>query len=90
MLDERLKHAVVIDQTENESGEIRIGSIVKLLLDGKEITFEILGSHESSPGRGRISHLSPLGKLLLGHVVGDDVVLSIENKEHVYHVLSVE
>lgn len=89
-LGERLKHAVVIDQLENESGKIRIGSVVKLSFDGKEITYEILGSHESNPREGRISHISPLGKLLLGHVRGDNVVLATQNKEHVYHVLSVE
>lgn len=73
-IEEMLKHAVVI-QAKN-TGTIGVGSTVTLEHDGKTSTFSILGSYESDPAKGRISHVSPLGKLLIGHRVGDIVVLS--------------
>lgn len=71
-IQDRLKNAVVIEKGD-DSGRIRIGSTVELELSGKMITYEILGSQESNPLRGRISHLSPLGRALLGHVAGEEI-----------------
>lgn len=73
-IEEMLKHAVVI-QTKN-TDTVGIGSTVTLEHDGKTSTFEILGSYESDPAKGRISHVSPLGKLLIGHRIGDVVQLA--------------
>lgn len=83
LLEERIKHAVVIQK--DPSGKIGIGSTVKVLVDNKEMTLEILGSQESNPFKGKISYLSPLGNALLGQRVGDKVQVG----EKTYEVFSV-
>ncbi|MFC1788083.1 transcription elongation factor GreA [Patescibacteria group bacterium] len=71
-IKERLKQAVIIEEGSND-GQIRIGSRVVVEIEGEEKTFEIVGSQETNPFKGRISHSSPLGQALLGHWVGDEV-----------------
>lgn len=75
-LKERLKNAIPIEQDPTSHGVVNIGSSVTVEISGRERTFEIVGSQESEPSRGRISRLSPLGSALLGHVMGDVVELS--------------
>ncbi len=88
-LQERFKNAIEIPKGPDSSGRIRIGSTVVVRTQDRNFTFEILGSHETSPGRGRISHLSPLGSLLLGHVIGETVLLNTPDREVLYEILEV-
>jgi transcription elongation factor GreA len=55
------------------AGTIGLGSQVTVRDDGEEATYTIVGPLEAAPAKGRISHVSPLGQALLGHVVGDEV-----------------
>jgi transcription elongation factor GreA len=36
----------------------------------------IVGTLEANPSEGKISSQSPIGKVLLGHKVGDEVVIT--------------
>lgn len=88
-LRHRLARAIVIVQDPGQFGQIEIGSTVKLRVNNKEVIYEIVGSQEASPGRGRISHSSPLGSLLLHHKVGDTLTLAVGDRRVGYEVLSV-
>lgn len=83
-LQERLKHAIPIESG-TDDGRVRIGTTVDVEMNGKASTYEILGSQESNPSRGRISYLSPLGAALMGHVAGDEV----EGPSGIVRVVSV-
>ena len=73
-LEETLKRAMVIEQKENASGLIEIGSTVVIKEEGfEEEEIQIVGSKESDPGYGKLSYESPIGKALLNHKVGDIV-----------------
>lgn len=87
-LEERLKTAVVIESGTGTDGAIRIGSTVTIETDGKSSTFQILGSQEANPLKGHISYLSPLGSLLMGHSVGDEVTLKT-SRDIVYKIVDV-
>ena len=41
--------------------------------NGQEKSYQVVGPAETNPSRGRISHLSPLGAALMGHLGGDTV-----------------
>ena len=41
--------------------------------DGREQTFRIVGEDEADPGKGSISHVSPLARSMFGKRVGDVV-----------------
>ncbi len=87
-IKERLKRAIVIPK--GGAGAVRIGSTVVLRVNGEERTYEIVGSQETNPSRGRISHLSPIGQALLGHAAGDVVTCEINGKSAVYEIRGVK
>lgn len=55
---------------------IDMGAKVMVNVGGKKDEFIIVGTLEADPALGRISNESPVGKALLGHKVGDEVVIS--------------
>lgn len=56
---------------------VSLGAKVTILVDGKDVDeFEIVGTLEANPSLGRISNESPVGKALLGHMVGEKVSVS--------------
>ncbi|HSD12768.1 MAG TPA: transcription elongation factor GreA [Patescibacteria group bacterium] len=73
-IKEKLKNAVVIERG-SEDGRVAVGATVVVRVNGKQKTYEIVGSAETDPGSGRISHLSPLGSALKGHQAGDEVMV---------------
>jgi len=60
----------------SERGTVNLGATVIVEVDGQQDEFQIVGSLEANPTSGRISNESPVGKALLGHRLGDKVVLS--------------
>lgn len=89
ILEERLKQAIPIEQGSTD-GKISIGSEVTVLVDETQKGLRIVGSQETNPMQGLISHLSPLGKLLLGHQVGDKLILETDNRETEYQIIEVK
>jgi transcription elongation factor GreA len=73
---EALLARVSLIEESSSAGKVTIGSTVTLLeTDGESESFQIVGSAEADPTRGRISDESPLGKSLLGHRAGDHVMV---------------
>lgn len=87
-IEARLADAVPI-AAGSSNGTIQVGSTVTVAIDGREMTFELVGSQETNPSRGRISHRSPIGLALLGARVGDDVVVKLADRAVTYHVSSI-
>jgi transcription elongation factor GreA len=63
----------VVTEQRAPAGLVHLGSMVTLAVDGDRETYQVVGSIESDPMKGRISDQSPLGRALLGHVAGDRV-----------------
>ena len=76
-LEELIKHAHVIDESEIDVSVVSIGSVVTVFnrTRGKEITYYITGSNEADPVNNRISEQSPVGMALLGAKEGDSVTV---------------
>jgi len=75
LLEDRLRFAVVIDNTPDASmvGRVVLGSVVTVELDGEPVTFTLVGTTDAKPAAGRISTSSPVGAALLGAAAGDEV-----------------
>lgn len=71
-LEEQIKNARIIAPTENIS-TVQLGHRVTVEIAGQQRTYTILGSSETDPAAGIISHHSPIGAALLGHAVGETV-----------------
>lgn len=89
ILTERLKNVVVIERDETDKDRIQLGSTVVLQMNDQTLTFEIVGPHEASPMRGRISHVSPLGSAIIGHSAGESITVKTLGDELTYDILEV-
>ena len=81
-LEEKLRSATVIDQSELDTNVVRVGVTVDVedtSAAGKKDTFMIVGSTEADPSATpkRLSNESPVGKALLGHKKGDAVNVTL-------------
>lgn len=74
----------------SKSGEVSVGSKVKVRSNGSEHIFHIVGEWEADPKYKKISHESPLGKALVGKRVGDSVEIAAPAGKVVYKVLAIE
>ncbi len=70
---------------------IGLGAMVTVEVGGQEDELEIVGTLEANPSLGRISNESPVGRNLVGHKVGDEVVVhsavatTYKIKKIIYH-----
>lgn len=87
-LTDELNHAVPITRGRAD-GVITIGSTVTVEVGGTAMTFDILGTQETNPSRGRISYVSPIGAALLGHRAGETVTLVIGERTVEYRIVRV-
>jgi transcription elongation factor GreA len=67
---------------------VTFGSTV-LLEDetGKEVRYQIVGSDEAEPSKGRISVLAPLARTLIGKRVGDTVTAELPAGKKTFEIL---
>ena len=72
------------------SGKVALGSTVVLEMDGERKIFQIVGSQETNPSKGRISHQSPLGAALLNHKKGDMVKIQTRSSSQEYRILEIK
>ena len=68
-IQEILKSAKVIRGGKKD--KVALGATVALTLSGKKMEYTLVGPTEANPLEGKISNESPIGKVLLGHKVGD-------------------
>jgi len=88
-LEAKIGNAEVIDPP-TEGTRITFGSTV-LLEDGagKSYRYQIVGSDEVEPAKGRISILSPLARTLIGKSVGDRVTAPLPGGQKMFDILEV-
>jgi transcription elongation factor GreA len=86
-LEGKIGGAEVIDPP-TSGDRVTFGSTV-LLEDeaGKEYRYQIVGSDESDPAKGRISILSPLARALIGKTVGDTVAAQLPGGKKTFDIL---
>ena len=90
-LESILKHAKLIEE-QKQTGIVAIGSKVKIRdIEFDEIMeYNIVGSAEADPFRGKISNVSPLGVALLGKKIGDIIEVTSPHGENIkYEILEV-
>ena len=77
-LTKRLESSLVVDPTaRGETDTIYFGATVTYSTrSGDEHTISIVGIDEVDPGRGRVSWISPIAKVLLRKQAGDSVRLA--------------
>ncbi len=90
-LEYKLAHAQIIDVSMLSNEKVVFGSTVRLADTdtGETRTYTLVGQDEADIKRGRISVQSPVGKALIGHKVGDVVVIKTPGKTVEYEIQEI-
>ena len=90
-LEKILKNVEVVDEEDVTADHIMIGSKVKIydVEFDEELSYKIVGSTEANSIKGKISNESPVGRALMGAVVGDTVTVHTPAGESVFRVLEI-
>jgi len=87
-LEMMVRNAKVIDGDALNTDKVNIGSMVKVLdvKTKKETVFNIVGSAEADPLKGKISNESPVGAKLIGKEIGDIVEIEVPKGTITYKI----
>jgi transcription elongation factor GreA len=89
-LEDMIRNAIIIETgSKKEKDKVSVGSKVILKKDNKNYEYLIVGEAEADPSSGKISNNSPLGKVLLGKKVGDEVVVEAPMGKIKYKILKI-
>ena len=91
-LENKLRHAKIIDEKDIDTETVQIGNIVKVLdmeFDEK-IEYTIVGSTEVNLAENKISNESPLGEALLGAKKNQTVEVNAPAGIMKYKILSIK
>ena len=69
-------HELIKNPAKDKQGIVGIGAKVRIDVDGQKDEFTLVGTLEANPALGKISNESPVGRALLGHKIGDEVVVN--------------
>jgi len=91
-IETMLAKAKVIDRRHVKTKEVGIGSLVEIkpVGSGKKQVYRIVGPAEANPDNHMISFASPVGKAVMGHKVGDIVMVKAPAGEVRYRVTSIK
>jgi transcription elongation factor GreA len=92
LLEERLAHARVVTKKEIKSGEVSVGTKVRLrdVKANKTVEYHIVGSAEADPAANKLSNESPVGKAIMGRKKGEVVEVSAPRGSLKYKILDIK
>ena len=92
-LENKLKYAKIIDESEIDTKSVQVGNVVKVLdmeFD-EEVEYTIVGSTEVDLSQNKISNESPVGAALIGAKKGQTVEVTVPSGDIVkYKILSIK
>lgn len=90
-ISERINGAKIIDDMNLPKDEVIIGMKVTLQdPDKDEYEYTLVGAEESDPSAGKISVHAPLAQGLLGHKVGEEVLVPLPAGKMKFKILKIE
>jgi len=72
-LEALIQNAEVSNEDDFDESVVGLGSHVKLVKNGAEVEYDIVGSNEANPFENKISDMSIVGKSIIGKRAGDEV-----------------
>ena len=90
-LEEKIKSAKIIDESQINSDMVSLGSKVKILdiAEDDTLEFSIVGSAEADIAAGKLSYESPVGAALLNHGVGETVKVDAPGGVSEFKILEI-
>jgi transcription elongation factor GreA len=69
--------------------KVAIGTRIKIVRDGKEVTFEIVGFEESNPDHNMLAYNTPIASLIIGKHKGEVINGIIAGKQTEIEILEI-
>ena len=90
-LENILRHATIMDDNDINLDRVGIGTKVRILDTefNDEMTYVIRGTSETDASRNIISNESPVGAALMGHGVGDEVIVKAPQGSFSLRILEI-
>ena len=90
-VEQKLANSEIMDTIHPSTDKVGFGSVVTLenLINGVEVTYQIVGPDESDIPSGKISIASPLGKALIGKEVDEEVTFQTPGGAKKYTILRI-
>lgn len=88
-LEGLLKTVSIISNTNDKKGIVQLGSVVTLTHGSKKDEYTVVGEWEADPTQKKISHVSPLGKALMGKKEGQTADVSAPKGTISYTIVSI-
>ncbi|CCU77611.1 Transcription elongation factor GreA [Halanaerobium saccharolyticum subsp. saccharolyticum DSM 6643] len=87
-----LNNAHVVKDEDITDKKVNLGTTVMLhdLDSDEKISYTLVGSAEADPLNYKISNESPIGKAILGHVIGDEVKVETPGGDVDYEIISIK
>jgi transcription elongation factor GreA len=91
LLQEKLRRARVVKDSEIDTDKVCIGSTVTLRDkdSGAKRVYTLVGSAEADPANSRLSNESPVGQAILGKKVGDKVTVPVPVGAINYEIVAI-
>ncbi|MEK7621052.1 MAG: transcription elongation factor GreA [Patescibacteria group bacterium] len=83
-IEDILLNAEIIAPKKGSS--VVVGSKIDLKINGKKVSYQLVGSVEADPTKGKISDQSPIGKALLGKKAGESVEITTPKGKNKYTI----
>lgn len=90
-LTKRLDAAEIIDPNQQKGQTVLFGATVTIEDENERLkTYSIVGIDETDPKKGHISWISPIGRALLKHKIGDTVTIRLPKGDEDFVLRGVE
>ena len=91
-LENKIRHAKIIDESEIDTSSVQIGSTVKLhdIEFDEDVEYTIVGSTEVDLAANRVSNESPIGKALIGAKKGQTIGVETPDGIAQYKIKSIK
>ncbi len=86
-LKEKIKNAKIVKET--KKNKVGVGDTVTLEGE-KKLKYQIVSEDEANPLEGKISHLSPIGKSVVGKGIGDSVEIETPAGKNSYKITEID
>ena len=90
-LENMIARAVLIPEHAISNEEVSVGAKVTMVNPkGEQEQYTIVGSAEADPAKGRISNMSPIGRVLIGKKIGDEAEATVPSGTIKFKVVAIE
>ena len=90
-LEQLLNNAIIVERSPESEDQVQFGSDVTVRTEnGRNRSYQLVGSAEASPLEGKISNESPVGQALLDRRVGDVIEVTTPSGVQKLTIISIK